>query len=114
MKTMSSIELKNKRVLIREDLNVPLDDQGNITSDLRIQAALPTLKQALSAGAAVIVMSHLGRPTEGQYDAKFSLAPVAKRLSELLHRDVSLIKQWDAGVKINSGEIVLLENVRSI
>ena len=112
MHTMNSLDLKNKRVLIREDLNVPLDEQGNITSDLRIQAALPTLKKALNAGAAVIVMSHLGRPREGQYDAAFSLAPVAKRLSELLHHEVPLIKHWEAGVNVKLGDIVLLENVR--
>lgn len=106
------INSKDKRVLIREDLNVPLDDNGQITSDARIQAALPTLKLALKNGAAVMVMSHMGRPTEGVYDVKFSLQPVADRLSQLLGQPVPLIKDWIDGVSIAPGEIVLLENVR--
>jgi phosphoglycerate kinase len=108
---MSQLSLKNKRVLIREDLNVPIDNHGNITSDLRIQAALPTLKMAIDAGAAVIVMSHLGRPTEGKFESKFSLAPVVQRLSELLGMPVRLVKNIEDGHS-KPGQIVLLENVR--
>lgn len=112
MKIMQDIDLQNRRVLIREDFNVPLDDNGNITSDLRIQAALPTIKQALQQDAAVILMSHLGRPEEGKFVEKYSLAPVARRLSELLGQAVPLVNYWQHGVNINSGEVVLLENVR--
>ena len=112
MKRMQNINLKNKRVLIREDLNVPLDDTGNISSDIRIKAALPTIKQALEKGAAVILMSHLGRPEEGVFDSKFSLAPVATRLQELLHQDVKLVSAWQEGLEVKPGEVVLLENVR--
>ena len=108
---MSDVELSGKRVLIREDLNVPVAD-GHVTSDARIRAALPTIKAALDAGAAVMVMSHLGRPTEGQPDEKFSLQPVADRIAELLGRDVPLRKEWIGGVSVSPGEIVLLENVR--
>ncbi len=108
---MSDLELSGKRVLIREDLNVPVAD-GVVTSDARIQAALPTLRAALDAKAAVMVMSHLGRPTEGQPADEFSLRPVADRLAELLGRDVPLVKDWIDGVDIEPGEIVLLENVR--
>jgi phosphoglycerate kinase len=108
---MADIDLSGKRVLIREDLNVPVAD-GKVTSDARIRAALPTIKAALDAGAAVMVMSHLGRPTEGEPDEKFSLQPVARRLSDLLDRDVSLVKDWIDGVEVQVGEIVLLENVR--
>ena len=108
---MADIDLSGKRVLIREDLNVPVAD-GKVTSDARIRAALPTIKAALDAGAAVMVMSHLGRPTEGEPDEKFSLQPVARRLSDLLDRDVSLLKDWIDGVEVQVGEIVLLENVR--
>jgi phosphoglycerate kinase len=111
MHFMSQLSLKNKRVLIREDLNVPIDNHGNITSDLRIQAALPTLKMAIDAGAAVIVMSHLGRPTEGKFESKFSLAPVVQRLSELLGMPVRLVKNIEDGHS-KPGQIVLLENVR--
>ena len=112
MKRMQNIDLKNKRVLIREDLNVPLDDSGNISSDIRIKAALPTIKQALEKGAAVILMSHLGRPEEGVFNSKFSLAPVAKRLQELLHQDVKLVRDWQQGIEVKLGEVILLENVR--
>lgn len=109
---MTDVDLKGKRVLIREDLNVPVKD-GKVTSDARIRAAVPTLKHALEAGAAVIVMSHLGRPTEGEPADEFSLAPVAARLGELLGREVPVIKQWNsAGVAIEPGQLVLLENVR--
>jgi len=111
-KQMSELSLGGKRVLIREDLNVPIKD-GRVTSDARLRAALPTLQAALDANAAVIVMSHLGRPEEGRYDEQFSLAPVAERLGELLGRDVPLIRDWRiSGAGVNPGELVLLENVR--
>ena len=108
---MSDLELSGKRVLIREDLNVPVDD-GKVTSDARIRASLPTIRAAQEAGAAVMLMSHLGRPTEGQPDEAFSLQPVAGRLSELLGRDVPLISDWIDGVDVLPGDVVLLENVR--
>ena len=108
---MADLDLSNKRVLIREDLNVPLKD-GLITSDARIVAAIPTLKLALHKGAAVMVMSHLGRPTEGQFAQHYSLAPVANRLSELLQQDVRLEKDYLDGVDCQPGEVVLLENLR--
>jgi len=111
-KEMTKLNLKGKRLLIREDLNVPIKD-GRVTSDARIRAALPTLQMALDAGAAVIVMSHLGRPEEGKHDERYSLAPVAERLGELLGRNVPLIRNWPTtGLRVNPGEIVLLENVR--
>lgn len=112
MQSAQNLDLTNKVVLIREDLNVPLDDSGKITSDNRIQAALPTIKQALDQQAAVIIMSHLGRPTEGCYEEKYSLAPVAKRLSELLEQPVELIKDWQHNFQIAPGQVFLLENVR--
>ncbi|PJK12320.1 phosphoglycerate kinase [Lysobacteraceae bacterium NML07-0707] len=108
---LSDVELSGKRVLIRQDLNVPVED-GRVTSDQRINASLPTLKAALEAGAAVMVMSHLGRPKEGQWSEADSLAPVAKRLSELLGREVPLIKDYLDGVEVAPGQIVLLENCR--
>jgi phosphoglycerate kinase len=108
---LNALELKSRRVLIREDLNVPVKD-GKVTSDARIRAALPTLELALKAGAKVIVMSHLGRPTEGQYEDEFSLAPVAAHLGQLMGRTIALVKDWEHGVAIGDGEIVLLENVR--
>lgn len=109
---MTELALAGKRVLIREDLNVPVKD-GRVTSDARVRAALPTLRGALDAGAAVIVMSHLGRPEEGHFDAQFSLTPVAECLGELLGRPVPLIHDWRlSGVNVRPGEIVLLENVR--
>jgi phosphoglycerate kinase len=108
---MADVELNGKRVLIREDLNVPVAN-GEVTSDARIRAALPTIKAALDAGAAVMLMSHLGRPTEGQPEDKFSLQPVADHLATLLERDVPLVSNWIDGVDVASGEIVLLENVR--
>lgn len=109
--TMSDVDLKNKRVLIREDLNVPMH-LGEITSDERIQRALPTIQQALKQGAAVMLLSHLGRPEEGTYDTQFSLAPVAARLSSLLNQEVALVKDWLDGVDVASGQVVLCENVR--
>lgn len=108
---MSDVDLANKRVLIREDLNVPIAD-GKVTSDARIRAALPTIRAAIEAGAAVMLMSHLGRPTEGQPDEQYSLAPVAAHLGGLLGRDVPLVKDWIDGVEVSPGDVVLLENVR--
>jgi phosphoglycerate kinase len=111
-KEMTALDLAGKRVLIREDLNVPVKN-GKVTSDARMEAALPTLRAALDAGAAVIVMSHLGRPKEGEFASEFSLAPVATRLGELLGRQVPLVADWQAnGVAVRPGELVLLENVR--
>jgi len=108
---MADLELHGKRVLIREDLNVPVQNQ-QVTSDARIRAALPTIEAARRAEARVLVMSHLGRPEEGVYDAEFSLAPVAARLSELLGVKVRLVRDWLDGVDCEPGEVVLLENVR--
>jgi phosphoglycerate kinase len=108
---MTDLDLRNKRVLIREDLNVPVQG-GVVTSDARIRASLPTIQHARDAGARVLLMSHLGRPEEGVYDEEFSLAPVAKRLAELLGFKVRLEKDWLGGVEVAAGEVVLLENVR--
>lgn len=104
--------VKNKRVFIRADLNVPQDDQGAITDDTRIKASLPCIQLALDAGAAVMVTSHLGRPQEGTWSQADSLSPIAQRISELIHRPVPLIKDWVNGLTIQSGELVLLENCR--
>lgn len=111
MKTFDQVNLNNKRVLIRADLNVPIVS-GQVTSKARIEASLPTFQQALDQGASVMVMSHLGRPTEGQFDAQASMGPVAKVLGELIGRDVPLIKDWIDGVDVAPGQLVLLENVR--
>ena len=108
---MADVSLSGKRVLIREDLNVPVAD-GVVTSDARIYAALPTIRAALEANAALMLMSHLGRPTEGAPDSSFSLQPVADRLSELLGSKVPLIADWIDGVEVQPGTVVLLENVR--
>ncbi len=108
---MIDVDLNNKRVLIRQDLNVPVKD-GKVTSDTRIQASLPTIQHALSHGARVMVMSHLGRPTEGEYDAQYSLKPVADRLSGLLGQTVQLQQNWLDGVDVEVGKVVLCENVR--
>jgi phosphoglycerate kinase len=109
---MSDVKLKGKRVLIREDLNVPLK-HNEITSDIRIRAALPTIKEAIKAGAAqIMIMSHLGRPTEGTFEEQYSLAPVAQRLSQLLKMEVPLIQSWVSGSRIGDAPLVLLENVR--
>ena len=110
MKLMTDLNLKGRRVLIREDLNVPLRD-GAITNDARLRAAAPSITQALEQGAAVMVMSHLGRPTEGEWTAGASLAPVAIRLSELIGRDVLLAQEWRHVAPL-PGDVVLLENVR--
>lgn len=111
VKLMKDLDLAGKRLLIREDLNVPVKD-GRVTSDARIRAALPTIRAALDAGARVLLMSHLGRPTEGEYAEEFSMAPVAAHLGGLLGREVSLLKDWRNGVELADGEVVLLENVR--
>ena len=108
---MADLDLAGKRVLIREDLNVPIKG-GAVTSDARIRAALPTIQQAVAAGARVILMSHLGRPTEGEFDPEFSMAPVAEYLSGLLGQPVTLVTDWQLGVELNDGEVALLENVR--
>jgi phosphoglycerate kinase len=109
---MTDLDLAGKRVLIREDLNVPIDDAGNITSGLRIAAALPTLRLALEKGAAVMVVSHLGRPKEGAWSRADSLAPVAARLSQLLGMEVPLLRDYLDGVDVAPGQLVLLENCR--
>ncbi len=101
-----------KRVFIRADLNVPQADDGSITEDTRIRASVPCIQMALDAGAAVMVTSHLGRPTEGEFKPEDSLAPVAKRLSELLGREVPLVANWVGGVDVQPGQVVLLENCR--
>jgi phosphoglycerate kinase len=106
-------QAKGKRVFIRADLNVPLDEQGNITEDTRVRASVPAIQMALDAGAAVMVTSHLGRPKEGELKPEDSLAPVARRLSELLGREVPLVQNWvDGGFAVQPGEVVLLENCR--
>jgi phosphoglycerate kinase len=105
-------KVSGKRVFIRADLNVPQDDAGNITEDTRVRASVPCIRMALDAGAAVMVTSHLGRPTEGEFKPEDSLAPVARRLSELLGRDVPLVADWVDGVDVKPGSVVLLENVR--
>ena len=104
-------DLAGKRVLIRQDLNVPLMD-GEITSDVRIRASLPTLQKAVAAGAQVIVMSHLGRPTEGEYDESLSAGAGCWRLSELLGQEVALVSWQENGVALENGQVALLENVR--
>ncbi len=108
---MDELDLTGKRVMIREDFNVPLD-AGRVTSDARLRAALPTIQMALNGGAALILLSHLGRPVEGQYDEAFSMAPVARHLSGLLGKPVRLQKNWLDGFDIEPGEVVLCENVR--
>ena len=104
--------LAGKRVFIRSDLNVPQDDAGNVTDDTRIRASVPAVRMALDAGAAVMVTSHLGRPTEGEFKPADSLAPVAKRMSELLGRPVAVKRDWVDGVDVAPGEVVVLENCR--
>src|SRR5450631_1306922 len=113
---LADIDVRNKRVFIRADLNVPQDDTGAITDDTRIRASVPAIRDALARGAAVMVTSHLGRPTEGKFTAADSLAPIAARLGELLGRDVPLIRDWvDDGTwqaALKPGAVVLLENCR--
>jgi phosphoglycerate kinase len=111
IRKMLSLDLSGKRVLIREDLNVPIQD-GAVTCDARIRAALPTVQAALTAKARVLIMSHLGRPEEGKFAAEFSLAPVAKRMAQLLGVPVALKRDWIDGIDVAPGEVVLLENVR--
>ncbi|WP_439101541.1 phosphoglycerate kinase [Congregibacter sp.] len=108
---MEELSLNAQRVLIREDLNVPVKD-GKVSSDARIRAAVPTIRRALDGGAQVMLMSHLGRPVEGEYDEQFSLGPVAEHLSALLDLPVRLVADWQDGVTLADGEVVLLENVR--
>ncbi|WP_250657011.1 phosphoglycerate kinase [Alkalimarinus coralli] len=108
---MTDLDLAGKRVLIREDLNVPVKD-GKVTSDARIRASLPTIKLAVEAGAKVMLMTHLGRPTEGEYAEEFSLKPVAEHLSGLLGQDVAVVADWQNGVELEDGQVVLFENVR--
>ena len=108
---MDELDLTGKRVMIREDFNVPLD-AGRVTSDTRLRAAVPTIRLALDRGAAVILLSHLGRPVEGHYSDEFSLAPVAEHLSGLLEQPVRLQKNWLDGIDIQPGDVVLCENVR--
>ncbi|PND38368.1 phosphoglycerate kinase [Paucibacter aquatile] len=105
-------KVAGQRVFIRADLNVPQDDAGHITEDTRIRASIPCIEQALKAGAAVMVTSHLGRPTEGEFKPEDSLAPVAQRLGELMGREVKLVANWVDGVDVKPGELVLLENCR--
>ncbi|MBB4845557.1 phosphoglycerate kinase [Paucibacter oligotrophus] len=109
---ISSGQVADKRVFIRADLNVPQDEAGQITEDTRIRASIPCIEAALKAGAAVMVTSHLGRPTEGEFKPADSLAPVAKRLGELLGREVPVVKDWVDGVTVAPGQLVLLENCR--
>ena len=108
---MIDLDLSGKRVLIRQDLNVPVKG-GKVTSDARIRASLPTIEKALQAGAAVMIMSHLGRPTEGEYAEEFSLAPVAEHMGNLLGKEVKLVKDYLDGVDVAAGEVAILENVR--
>ncbi len=110
---LTDLPLAGKRVFIRADLNVPQDDAGNITEDTRIRASIPGIEHALKSGAAVMVTSHLGRPTEGKLEPGDSLAPIAKRLSEMLGRPVRLVQNWvDGGFEVKPGELVMLENCR--
>jgi len=109
---MLSLDLHNKRVMIREDFNVPLKEDGKITDDTRIRACIPTIKAALKQSAKIILLSHLGRPKEGYPDASLSLLPVARHLEQLLHYPVRFVENWLDGITINPGEIVLCENVR--
>ena len=109
---LADLGLMGKRVFIRADLNVPQADDGTITDDTRIRASLPGIRMALDKGAAVMVTSHLGRPTEGAFTEADSLAPVARRLGELLGRDVPVVRDWVDGVAVQPGEVVLLENCR--
>ena len=109
---MTDLDLAGKRVLIREDLNVPIKD-GRVTSDKRILASLPTIEHAMKAGAKVMVMSHLGRPTEGEFDEQFSMIPVGEHLAALLGREVEMVKDWINGVgQMRDGDVILCENVR--
>lgn len=113
VKKLTDVDVKGKRVFIRADLNVPQDDAGNITEDTRIRASIPSIKYCLDNGAAVMVTSHLGRPTEGEVKADDTLMPVAVRMGQLLNKPVRLIQNWvDGGFEVKPGEVVLLENCR--
>ena len=112
-KRLAELELRGQRVFIRADLNVPQDASGRITDDTRIRASVPGIRLALEKGAAVMVTSHLGRPKEGEFKPADSLAPVARRLAELLGREVPLVRDWVDGVQVQPGEVVLLENCRT-
>jgi len=116
IRRLSEVDVRGRKVLIRADLNVPQDDQGRITDDTRIRASIPGTRDALARGGAVMITSHLGRPTEGEYDAALSLAPIARRLEELLGQPVPLVKDWVEGGdwqrRLAPGQIVLLENCR--
>src|SRR3954447_10738167 len=109
---MTDVDLRGKRVFIRSDLNVPIEN-GRITDDTRIRASAPAIEQALKQGAAVMVTSHLGRPEEGKLNPEDSLAPVARRLSEILGFDVPLVSDWLNGVSVKPGQVVVLENARA-
>ena len=111
-KRMSDVDLRGKRVFIRADLNVPIED-GRITDDTRIRASVPAIEHALQQGAAVMVTSHLGRPSEGRLNPEDSLAPVARRLAELLGREIRLVADWVNGVEVKPGQVVVLENARA-
>jgi phosphoglycerate kinase len=111
-KKLTDLDVAGKRVFIRADLNVPQDDNGEITDDTRIRAALPGIEYALKNGAAVMVTSHLGRPTEGELRSEDTLAPIARRMSQLLDHPVRLVQDWVDGVDVKAGEVVLLENCR--
>jgi len=108
---MTDLDLRGKRVLIREDLNVPIKN-GQVSSDARIRASLPTIQYAVNAGAKVMIMSHLGRPVEGEYSEEFSLKPVATHLSSLLGKPVEVLAEWQNGCDLNDGDVVMFENVR--
>ena len=109
---LTDLALSNKRVFIRADLNVPQDDAGHITDDTRIRASIPAIRFALDQGAAVMVTSHLGRPTEGEFKPEDSLTPIAKRMGELMGCDVPLLADWTEGVTVKPGNLVMLENCR--
>jgi phosphoglycerate kinase len=111
-KRMAELELRGKRVFIRADLNVPQDEAGRITDDTRIRASVPGIRLALEKGAAVMVTSHLGRPKEGKFEEKDSLAPIGERLGSLLNLEIKLLRNWTDGVSVRPGEVVLLENCR--
>ena len=113
VKKLSELDVRGKKVFIRADLNVPQDDAGNITEDTRIRASIPSIQYCLDNGAAVMVTSHLGRPTEGRVGPDDTLAPVAVRMGQLLHKPVRLVHEWvDGGFEVKPGEVVLLENCR--
>ncbi|AWD32265.1 Phosphoglycerate kinase [Candidatus Kinetoplastibacterium sorsogonicusi] len=109
---IKSLDISNKKVFVRSDMNVPINEDGSISDDTRIRASIPCIKMLLDHGAAVMVTSHLGRPTEGIYDEKYSLYNISQRLSKLIGMEVPLIKNWINGVSVNSGQVVLLENCR--